>query len=239
MSVSFNQFISKVESVYSNENWSSLDKLRTLFEENMVFYTKKSIEYFFQTYIQESHASLNVGRSHFHNNGFEKLSLYKSPIHGFNIRLHIWCGNEIEIPKDTIHNHRWDFISYILCGQISFTNYSVLNNKNNFKEVEYGDTNLDGVKHSLFKRNVGLEISSQYTLKQYDKHMLAKDVAHSAKPKSGILTATLVISSYAEKETTNSYKKNINVEVKKITNQNESYSHEQKVLLINKFISQL
>lgn len=63
--------------------------------------------------------------SYSHYNGFDKVLLLKSGS-DFELRLHVWLPNRtnssIEVDNN-IHNHRWDFCTYLLVGSYNFEIY--------------------------------------------------------------------------------------------------------------------
>ncbi len=59
--------------------------------------------------------------SYTHDNGFDKIVLSQIPESKIKLRLHIWypvLGGYKRTPQN-IHNHRWDFSSAILLGEVS------------------------------------------------------------------------------------------------------------------------
>jgi hypothetical protein len=63
-----------------------------------------------------------TGESLTHENGFKKISIYKDSITGFQIRVHLWPKG---VEDASIHNHRWNFFSYVLSGEIVASNFTI------------------------------------------------------------------------------------------------------------------
>ncbi|MDQ4124217.1 MAG: hypothetical protein M3134_01270 [Actinomycetota bacterium] len=62
-------------------------------------------------------------RSYIHDNGFVKIVLVPGRPQRPALRLHIWPAEE---PADgNVHNHCWDFTSFVLAGHLVFDEYVV------------------------------------------------------------------------------------------------------------------
>ena len=58
-------------------------------------------------------------RSYTHNNRFDKFVIYKSQ-QGHQIRLHARWPNKLGLEEDLAHNHRSDFASHMVAGNLHF-----------------------------------------------------------------------------------------------------------------------
>ena len=58
-----------------------------------------------------------------HDNGFDKIVLYSSPLTRMKLVLHVWRPDAPG--DDNIHNHRWDFASIVLQGQLQCELYEL------------------------------------------------------------------------------------------------------------------
>lgn len=56
-----------------------------------------------------------LDQSYYHENGFHKIVLLSGK--NFKLRLHHF-GVSAKLPMENIHNHRWAFVSTILCGTL-------------------------------------------------------------------------------------------------------------------------
>jgi hypothetical protein len=56
-----------------------------------------------------------ASRSYRHANGFDKIVLSTDRSTGEKLRLHVWWPTDGAF-EENIHNHRWDFATYILSG---------------------------------------------------------------------------------------------------------------------------
>lgn len=56
-----------------------------------------------------------------HDNGYIKLPLLRSAQSGATIRLNIWLPGLANM--ENIHDHRWDYASFVLCGHLSEQQY--------------------------------------------------------------------------------------------------------------------
>lgn len=56
--------------------------------------------------------------SYKHYNGFDKIVLISSTNPSYSLRLHIWLPQESGFEWENIHDHRWNFSSSVIAGQI-------------------------------------------------------------------------------------------------------------------------
>jgi hypothetical protein len=71
----------------------------------------------------EAHINDVSKMSYRHINGFDKIVLYSSGDNLFKLRLHIWWPTEAAYSREHIHNHRWDFATYIVLGSYRLETY--------------------------------------------------------------------------------------------------------------------
>ncbi|ORT50228.1 hypothetical protein ST37_10040 [Vibrio sp. qd031] len=138
--------------------------------------TQQILENAKEIIVSESYCS---GSSILHENGFTKISLYKDPNTQLQLRLHLWPEG---VEDTNIHNHRWNFLSFLVSGDMSFTNW--LPSPSNVSSLESAlyevtDANKDLVKERTFLRNVSLDAQCQYRLKGSSLHFCHKDTLHS------------------------------------------------------------
>lgn len=64
--------------------------------------------------------------SYRHSNSFDKIVLATAPKSQLKLRLHLWWkSNDTPATICNIHNHRWDFVSVLLLGNLHIEEYSV------------------------------------------------------------------------------------------------------------------
>jgi hypothetical protein len=61
-------------------------------------------------------------RSYAHDNGFVKIVLVAGRDDGNALRIHVWPGGVGD--SGNIHNHCWDFTSFVLAGQLGFEEFA-------------------------------------------------------------------------------------------------------------------
>ena len=57
-----------------------------------------------------------------HPNGFSRIAVCESDRSGARLRLHVWDGLDAQ---ENIHNHRWDYASLVLTGEMQIRNYEL------------------------------------------------------------------------------------------------------------------
>jgi hypothetical protein len=65
-----------------------------------------------------------VGHAYTHSNGFDKIVLDSLSEFGVKLRLHMWWRGG-SASESTIHNHPWDFASYVSLGTMEMRRYVV------------------------------------------------------------------------------------------------------------------
>jgi hypothetical protein len=132
-------------------------------------------------------------RSYYHTNGFFKLVLEDAPC--YKLRLHIWprASGSRSYSEQRIHNHRWNYASFVLSGQISIHHYL---------EGQEGEE-MD--HYFAFPRQIGeyYELSHQGTkilkhiisvfLPRGSCYILDSSIAHSVITDDRVLTSTLML----------------------------------------------
>ncbi|HFG2119634.1 TPA: hypothetical protein ACGF9M_001737 [Vibrio cholerae] len=135
-----------------------------------------------------SNEKYKSGSSIIHENGFLKSSLYKDSETELQVRLHFWPAGA----QDTnIHNHRWNFMSFVLNGNMTFTNYNAMPDSNSGVEkhlYEVSDANNALVKDKKILGTCYLSTHSQYKISKGSYHYCHKDVLHSGKANKASMT---------------------------------------------------
>ena len=81
-----------------------------------------ALEHILTTFERYTESSVHVAAdSYTHDNGFDKIVLFEDDTTKMKMRLHIW--HPISAPEVTrviqnVHNHRWDFASIVLLGEL-------------------------------------------------------------------------------------------------------------------------
>lgn len=142
-----------------------------------------------------------AANSHRHDNGFDKIVLSTPAGDGAKLVLHVWDSPGRE-NTDNIHNHRWDFASVVLCGQV---------------RTELYDDDPDGVIYPMLRyaspgagasytataageRRVG--VRATLSLSAGSDYVWHKDVLHRAYGTGAPLTATLIVQGRPERQHT-------------------------------------
>jgi hypothetical protein len=147
--------------------------------------------------------TLRRGSSHDHENGFQKIGLFRSNSTGVQIRLHIWYSDTAR-DVSGIHDHRWDFASFVFVGGLFARNFKIVDSANPaqgsapylFRRLfdAVSESEREEVKESSETGECLLSISNEYEALAGAAHSLAHDVPHIAFPVSGMpVTASLVI----------------------------------------------
>jgi hypothetical protein len=143
-----------------------------------------------------------AARSHRHDNGFDKIVLSAPLRSPQKLVLHVWwvtnkCGD-----TDNIHNHRWDFASVVLCGQVRTEFYDSDPEGESYPVLRYTSpgsggsytTTADGVRRVAVQATMTLAAGSEYVWR--------KELLHRAWGVGAPLTATLVVQGRPECATT-------------------------------------
>lgn len=84
-----------------------------------------------------------IGSGQLHDNGFAKIIIATSPVSGMKAVLHVW-PNDTGTAGDNIHNHRWDFASVVLRGELQVEIYARTDGESypafSYKSPSGGDT---------------------------------------------------------------------------------------------------
>lgn len=83
-------------------------------------------------------------KSYRHENGFSKLVLTSSKTH--SLRLHIYWNDSADNYQENIHNHRWDFSSFILKGTLVQDFFGVID-----AEQAIRPSNVELFRHYSYK----------------------------------------------------------------------------------------
>lgn len=94
-----------------------------------------------------------ANRSYQHGNGFAKIVLLD---HDYKLRLHIWLDDSYS--EQNIHNHRWDFASYILYGTLHDEIWQISSESN----IVDGANSICLARYEYFARTARQKASKRY-----------------------------------------------------------------------------
>lgn len=147
-----------------------------------------------------------ANRSYCHDNGFDKIVIAKG--NDLQLRIHIWWdGIDIE-GQPNIHNHRWNFASYLLCGEYKHEEFVLRQSAPEMiKAHAYiyqprGETGFYGL---IENGDSGLELISTTILGKGDFLVSYHDQLHRVMPNRRLTTATIFLNGKVEKATTDVY----------------------------------
>ena len=154
------------------------------------------------------------GMSYRHQHGFSKLSLYRSPRHTFNIRIHIWWDSDIA--DESPHEHRWPFCSTVLSGSLRITNF-VLDDPtayddgkpdltDTYVQHKFYDADKSGAK--VVERTGPVELKTAVKVRVVGgaQHMLWHDQPHQVFGDGDRVAATFLITGAACRDYSNVYR---------------------------------
>jgi len=119
-----------------------------------------------------------AAKSYSHENGFAKLVIWENENSMFRLRLHFWDGsNKI---NSNIHNHRFNFTSFILKGAIKNFTWILDDKGDNFSYYHY----LPRLENGTYKMhkigNAKLRISEETILTEGDVYYLSHETLHTS-----------------------------------------------------------
>ncbi|MDO7883431.1 hypothetical protein [Antiquaquibacter soli] len=134
-----------------------------------------------------------------HENGFEKLTLGVDPATGALIRAHFWSRVDSESDAATVgnlHNHRWDFASLVLRGELRIATYVESSAGEDYYYYRYWPERGDELEFIGVTRLARYAIVSLGAGSEYDEP--AEEI-HHASPRAGVDTVTVMARSPGQK----------------------------------------
>ena len=127
-----------------------------------------------------------------HDNGFDKIVLCSSASTGLKLVLHLWHADGIT-DEDNIHDHRWDFASVVLRGQLQCDIYQLEPTGDHYSTFSYESSG--GAETYVFRptgtttavKRVALTIASSST------YTWGHPILHRAYAIASSATATIVV----------------------------------------------
>lgn len=136
-------------------------------------------------------------KSTIHSNNFSKIVLASE--NGWKLRLHIWEDVDY-VQEHEPHNHRWDFYSYILCGNIINEIVEEVNDNGTFLKCAAHETKI-GQTRVYDKIGIkSLKVVSEDEIEKDECYRMKSDVIHIAKIQKNTFTATLFLTSPAKED---------------------------------------
>lgn len=122
----------------------------------------------------ENYINSVSNHSYSHSNGFDKFVLDSSDEFGLKLRLHIWWKNNQIIEESDIHNHPWDYASYVISGEYEMIVFEAGEGKQYFESTlptlqEY-ENNLEVDSRSKFSLIEALRIKCPISTYHYLHH---------------------------------------------------------------------
>lgn len=138
-----------------------------------------------------------LSASYAHPNGFLKIVLPVSTTTGYRLVLHAWMDNTNVDPARNghVHDHRWDFTSHVLIGEIHYEQYMV-SDGNVGQEFAVADYRSPGATTAYRLSDAGqirVRSESAGVLAAGSTYWLHRDVLHRAWVAGHSSAATLVI----------------------------------------------
>lgn len=135
-------------------------------------------------------------RSYTHDNGFDKLKLVVSEDPEYKLRLHIWWPENTPQDPDSVnfHDHRWDFHSILISGEMWFMNYDITTGEGfPVHEYEYAPVGDEEEYQMQYLGETNLKRRFGGTLHSGVDYSISKDIIHKTYIPSNCLTATLLV----------------------------------------------
>ena len=115
---------------YLNNHFVSDPSISPILESQEINFISKKEN--FKSFIQNLAQNRTIldqiaSKSYRHDNNFDKLVLVTSKEPEYRLRLHIWWpeNSGYSIQPELIHNHRWNFSSFIILGAMTFETFQV------------------------------------------------------------------------------------------------------------------
>lgn len=117
-------------------------------------------------------------KSHFHDNGFLKLTLFETSDQAFRIRLHVWKNGAEDV---NIHNHRYDFASLVVSGVIENRRWRLSEAGKMIKVFQYSSRDENGEYRLARRGQAYLTPCEPEMYAKGDWYRMGHDDLHTAK----------------------------------------------------------
>jgi hypothetical protein len=163
-----------------------------------MFVDRKELSQLLRSTLTEPRSIAEISKaSYVHTNGFYKIVLVSSTKPEYKLRLHVWParlqGRSSREPD--IHNHRWDFGSYLAAGSYFYEEFQEDEAGEAMYKYEYAPLNAIGdfALTRLGKMRVCCKFGC--LMMEGTRYTLRADVLHHVIHPGACFTATLVLQS--------------------------------------------
>jgi len=138
-------------------------------------------------------------RSYVHKNGFDKFKLIVSDDPEYKFRLHVWRPEILPQTEQDVdlHNHRWDFTSTLIAGNMRFMNYDLADKDSKeyeeFYMYKYPPRGSDESYNMKYMGTQPVKPRFGGILKKGVTYSISNEIIHSTFIPNQELTATLLI----------------------------------------------
>lgn len=130
--------------------------------------------------------------SYLHENGFFKLTLAESVDGRFRVRLHVWDSGAPSHAQN-VHNHRFDFVSFVLCGELSNILWTASSNGEPYAHYSYEPRSGRSDYQLHFHGTVRLGKTSSACWKKGDAYRMPIQALHTVEVSGRALPVTLLV----------------------------------------------
>lgn len=132
-------------------------------------------------------------RAYQHEIGFDKITLGVDPTSGALLRAHFWkeAGNDLEASPlaGNLHNHRWNFASRILQGELRIDKFTLSSNGQTYRHYRYWPEHGDDLE---FVGHAGLDVGGSELVREGAEYFEEANEIHHATPAPGDPAVTLM-----------------------------------------------
>lgn len=161
--------------------------------------------------------SKTVAASYYHENGFHKIVLLSGK--QFKLRLHHF-GVAAKIPMENIHDHRWNFASTIIKGELKMDLFKIAQKGNNTEKTYhfiYESEKSNGTYKTDFVAEAHLRKSETRSYKPGETYLMETHELHRIKNATGQESITLILTGKPISSKCNLFSKRTILEEEKIT----------------------
>jgi hypothetical protein len=145
--------------------------------------------------------------SYSHDLGFDKIVIVPYKNTNYQLRFNIWWNNlpQNEITYEDIHNHRWDFSTYVLMGSYKYENFRKERNGLLMNHYDYYPTKNG--KHALeFTGKKCISLFASGTLNKGEFMTVKNDILHKIEQTKEYSTITLFLTTKPKLKKVSVYK---------------------------------
>ncbi len=143
--------------------------------------------------------------SYLHVNGFDKLVIAVLPNHA-KLRVHLWA-KDFGFSAEDIHNHRWNFASLLIKGQLAFRFYEETPSGKTYFAYHYGWDALGRTYSLVPAGSATLQPYFNCVIGQRSAYFIDHAVLHRVAPQGHDTILTLIAQTPPLKESTRVFSK--------------------------------